>query len=66
MEKDHSYDVYIDPDYRLVCGSGVRVSGLEEKVNALILEGYRPLGGPISDGQGRIYQAMERERGEKS
>ena len=63
MAIDHSADVYIDPPYRVVHGLCSDLRAFEAIVNRLVGEGYRLHGGPVSDGNGRIYQALCREEG---
>lgn len=59
---DHSSQIYIEgPDYRVICGSALRVNELREKVIPLLEAGYRLEGGVMPDGQGRLYQTLCRD-----
>ena len=58
MAAEHSADVYIEPPYRVVHGLGSDIRAFENRVNRLMDEGYRLHGGLLSDGNGRLYQAL--------
>lgn len=59
MERNHSEDVFIEPYYRVLCGSRMDIRRFEEKVNEAICRGYEPVGAPAVEG-GVIYQAMRK------